>query len=181
MYHIYNLSGLWCTEPNRTTRHGNVKLIQRSNKSLTHLFMNIGLRCWKRQQVKDAYVSRVIRDIRKSLDDPSVVHVYVIGHSYGGYVASEVVLSLRDDPHVHKLIVNTYASIYLLGKMEFRGIQMKQYMNRDDIALRCNDMPKDGITWMNKKKKHNMFDEWTIHLNYPLDSIVDSLIKKLNS
>ena len=150
MYHIYNLSGLWCTDPNRTTIHGDVKLIQRSNKSLTHLFMNIGLRCWKREQAKDSYVSRVIREIRKSLADPRVIHVYIIGHSYGGYVASEVVLTLKNDPNAHKLVVNTYASIYLLSKHQFQGIQMKQYMNKNDVSLRCSEMAKDGITWLKK-------------------------------
>jgi hypothetical protein len=181
MYHVYNLSGVWCTYPNRTTKHGDVKLIQRSNKDLGLLFKNVGMRCWKREVLKDAYIRRIIREIRSSISDPNVKQVYIIGHSYGGYVASEAVLEFKNDPNSHKLIVTTYASIYLLSKSDMRGIQMKQFMKRNDIAVRCNEMDKSAVTWINSKPKKSIFDEWIIHIDYPIDSIVENLIKKLNS
>jgi len=181
MYHVYNLSGLWCTYPNRTTKHGDVKLIQRSNKDLRLLITNIGMRCWKRQVIKDAYIKKILREIHRSISDPNVHGVYIIGHSYGGYVASEAVLEFKNDPNSHKLVVNTYASIYLLSKSAMRGIQMKQYMKKHDVALRCNEMDKSAVTWIDSKPRKSIIDEWTIHMDYPMDAIVENLIKKLNS
>jgi pimeloyl-ACP methyl ester carboxylesterase len=167
--------------PNKTTKHGYVKLIQRSNKNLRHLFTDIGMRCWKNEQSKDAYVYRVISEIRKSLSDQKVKGVYLIGHSYGGYVAAEAVLDLKKDPNSHKLVVDTYASIYILSRPDIGKVDMKQYMNRHDLALRCNKIPKDCITWTRRSRSNNIIDEWKIHMDYPLDDIVNNLIKKLNT
>ena len=180
MYHIYNLSGLWCTVPNNSKIHGKVKVFQRSNKNLKNLLTDIGIKCWKNQESKDAYVNGIIRQIKKSMEDPNVIYVYVIGHSYGGYVASEAVLSLKNHHQSHKLHVNTYASIYLLPKAEYIPVYMKQYMNKGDLALRCNSNRGD-IIWRNTKQSNNIIDEWKIHMNYPLDKILDHIIKKLNS
>jgi pimeloyl-ACP methyl ester carboxylesterase len=155
--------------------------MQRSNKNLRHLFADIGMRCWKNEASKDAYVYRIISEIRTSMSNPGIHRVYIIGHSYGGYVASEAVLDLKKDPNSHKLVVDTYASIYILSKPEYNGIHMKQYMNIHDLAMRCNKIPKDAITWIRPFKSKNLIDEWKIHMDYPLDSIVDNLIKRLNS
>jgi predicted lipase len=139
------------------------------------------MRCWKSKESKDVYVYKVISEIRKSLSDPKVVGVYVIGHSYGGYVASEAVLDLKMDPSSHKLVVDTYASIYTLSRTQMNGVNMKQYMNRYDLALRCSNLNKTCITWMPVGKHRNIIDEWKIHMDYPLDNIVNNLIKKLNT
>ena len=172
---------MWCMLPNKTTRHGNVKLIQRSNKNIRHLLTDIGMKCWKDEKSKDVYVYRVISEIRKSLSDPKVKGVYVIGHSYGGYVASEAVIDLKKDPNSHKLVVNTYASIYILSRADIGQVYMKQYMNRHDLALRCNKIPKDCIIWTRRSHSNNIIDEWMSHMDYPLVDIVNNLIKKLNT
>jgi predicted lipase len=173
---------MWCPYPNMTTTHGNVKLIKRSNKNLPEMFKNIGMVCFKKAIAKDPYIDRIKKEIQRSMSNPNVQAVYIVAHSYGGYVASNIALQLKGQPNSHKLVINTYASILLLTKEDMKGIKMKQYMNKNDVALRCVNVDLSGVTWLNTPiQKQNVIDEWKIHIDYPLDSIVDSLIKKLNS
>jgi len=170
-----------CMSGNRTKMYGNVKYFQRCNKNIMQLVTNIGIRCWKHQNNKDSYIRRMTREVKKSLDDPSVKSVHIIAHSYGGYVTSHVVQELCEHKNSYKLNVLTYGSIYVIDPKNIKKIRMKQYMNRGDVSLRCNVMSRTGITWMKKKRAHNVFDEWKIHMDYPLDEVKNNIIKKLNS
>jgi len=167
---------------NKTQKLANVKYMQRCNKHLRQMVTNIGFRCWAGQNKIDGFIRRVIREVKKSLEDKTTVSVNIIGHSYGGYVTSELVKSLKDHPDSHKLNIVTYGSIYVLDPKDYKGIRMKQYMNEGDVSLRCNIMSRKGIIWTNRKKKvRNVFDEWACHMDYPLDQMKQDIIKKLNS
>jgi predicted lipase len=148
---------------------------------MKQLFTDIGFQCWKNEQKKDLYIYRIISEIKKSLSNKTVINVYVVGHSYGGYVASEIVLKLSNNPNAHKLVVDTYASIYTLSRVQMNGVRMKQYMNKYDLALRCSKLNKTCIIWIPVGKHHNIIDEWKIHMDYPLDYVLNNLIKKLNT
>ena len=152
---------------------------QRCNKDLRQLITNISLRCFARKEVKDSYTKRIIREMKKSLEDAQVESVHVIAHSYGGYVTAEAVYALKEHPQCHKLNIVTFGSIYVMEPKEYRGLRFRQYMNKGDLSLRCNTNYK-GVRWIKKSKKH-WWDEIFIHNDYPLDETRDSIIKKLNS
>jgi hypothetical protein len=84
-------------------------------------------------------------------------------------------------PHAHKLNIITFGSIDVADPKDVSGIRIKQFMNRGDVALRCNQMSRTGITWLKRKKAKNMIDEWKDHMDYPLNETRDHIIKRLNS
>ena len=183
MHHVYFIRGAGSVfEKNKQRVFGNVRLFHRRSKDIGQLVADIGVRCFMGQTKIDMFVRRMIREVRKSLEDDTVLTVYIIGHSYGGYVSSVIVKTLKDHPHAYKLDISTYGSIYVLEPKEHRGIRMRQYMHKGDVALRCNKLSRKGIKWIkNSKKSKNFIDEWKYHLSYDIQHKLDTLIKKLNS
>lgn len=170
-----------CFEKDVRKRMGNVVYIQRCNKSIQNLATNIGMKCWKNENRKDIFVEKVIAEIKRSIQNPKVISVHIVAHSYGGLVSSEAARHLTQHPLAYKLNIITFGSIDIVDPRLVVGIKIKQYMNRGDVALRCNRMSRKGIIWLKHKKVSNVIDEWKKHMEYPLNETRDSIIKRLNS
>jgi len=177
---VYALWGMGCFDKDIRKRMGNVVYIQRCNRSLQDLAQDIGFRCWKEENRDDKFVRRIVREIKNSMRKSAVKSVYIVAHSYGGMVSSEAARKLYSDPCAYKLHIITFGSIDVVPPKVVPGIKLKQYMNRADVALRCNSS-KTGIIWLDKKKASNMIDEWRSHMEYPLNETRDHIIKTLNS
>jgi hypothetical protein len=177
VHHVYALWGVGCMERNKTKWYGKVKYHLRSNKRIFQLVADIGLTCIARKNREDSYSRRIIHQVQKSIEHPDVDTVHIVAHSYGGFVTSQIINTLRSHPKKHKLYVITYGSIRLMEPHEYRGIRVRQYMNKGDLSMRCNQQTTKGVIWL----KSNRFFETTRHMDYPLQETIDSIIKKLGS
>jgi pimeloyl-ACP methyl ester carboxylesterase len=71
----------------------------------------------------------------------------LIGHSYGGYVASRIAESLSatmDMVYLKRLHVVTFGSVYVPSLARVTGINILHYMLRNDISLRINKLKPPG-------------------------------------
>lgn len=159
--HLYLFIGLGCSVASGTGATGEEKQLTRGdvarsalarqdspyvktftvcNMSTGNTLKHIGKRCVLRSS-QDTTYARMHQDaVEASLVDPDVTHVVVMGHSYGGFVASCIAEALNDHPYAHKLHVATYGAIQVAAPSAVRNINMVQFMNVNDVALRCNGL-----------------------------------------
>lgn len=138
----------------------------------------IAMQCFKRNDHDNRYVRRVYRKVLECLRDPKTKGVHMIGHSYGGFVCSEIALKLTRHPRRSLVHIETYGSIHIIDNREkCPDIDMVQYMFKGDLSLWCTDA-KHCVKWLRHKKVHNVLDSYQTHRSYPVFHRAQQLIKE---
>lgn len=127
------------------------------------------------------YARKVTRLIKRQIEDKDTEHVFLLGHSFGGYVCSMVTQSLADHPYAHKLSIITYATIMPVDPSTCSRIHIQQYVYKGDISEKCIGSKNKFVTWLRNPTKKSMFNPVTSHLKYPFKHTIDELVKRLNS
>lgn len=207
--HIHTFWGLGCTSnmngevSNYISRHVNSKFniqeIGHCNPSISKSLKHVALQCVTPFGPRiTQYLMRKKQSIIRSLQDPTVKRVYLVGHSYGGLAVNMLCKMLRNDPDAKKkLYAITFGTIYRAKPESLVGVRIKQYMYIDDVALRCqriripmfnaNSFNSQGITWLKPrqpyKKPSRMVlwgtrNEWVIHNDYPVNTLTAKYIRE---
>ncbi len=156
------------------------------NESLKTIFKNIiKTACYLKPSKNNDFVLRIFDKINKLLNANK--DVILMGHSYGGNVATILAELFNSHTNANKLKVATFGSIYITKPKKVTNIIIRQFMMLKDVALKCNKLkePKDMIedsyddsknyvTWIKNKFK----DKWENHNNY--DDIIYNIIRSEN-
>ena len=180
MYHVYSIAGFGCWIVDKETKEtlGNVVYFNKCNASIMGMMKNIIQTCWKHSSSDLKYAYKIVRQVKKSIEDKEVEKVYMIGHSFGGFVCAIVAQSLCGHPQAHKLDIVTYGAIIIIDPATCPGVQFRQYMYRDDISLKCIEN-RQHITFLkNPIQINNILDSIRTHLSYPVYSDRAYLVKK---
>ena len=169
------------------------------NLSVSKTLANIAKTyCSIRPSFNDAFVKSITSEIEKYFDKN--YHVYVLGHSYGGTVASRIAEFFNSNPKAQtNLHVATFGSIYVPNPQYTNNIEVKHFMKEGDVALKCNGLKLPTFPFDTKKvyddktkvfwektsvkltKRHLLgkIDNWEVHNSY-FDEMFDylRLIKK---
>jgi pimeloyl-ACP methyl ester carboxylesterase len=180
MYHIYSVGGFgcWIVDPEKKKKEGNIVYFNKCNSSFIGMVTNILDVCWKHKHPNLVYARKIARQVKKSIEDPNVEKVYMVGHSFGGFVCSITAQILNDHPRAHKLDIITYGSIMVIDPGTCPRVSLGQYMYKGDVSMRCIQN-KEHVKWI-KSPIHinNIIDSLRSHLSYPVRNDRSYLIKK---
>jgi Lipase (class 3) len=180
MYHVYSVAGFgcWAFSPEKKEHKGNVIFYNKCNKSMTGMMTNIFQTCWEHSAKDLKYARGVARQVKKSIEDSDVKRVYMIGHSFGGFVCSIVAQILNSHPMAHKLDIVTYGTIMAIDPGSCPGVSIRQYMYKGDISLQCVQN-RQHIKWLKSPINiHNILDAVRAHMSYPFESDSAYLVKR---
>lgn len=132
---------------------------------------------------KNKFVQYVLNEVKILLDQG--YNVFLMGHSYGGSVASRIAEIVCKDPqnttYMNRLTIITLGSIYVPRPEKTQGVNIKHYMFENDVALKCNKLgiknsKESHVIWLQQrdfvspsKKKKSIFgtkEEWKAHNSY---------------
>ena len=109
------------------------------------------------------FVYNLVNNIIADLNNRSIEHVIVFGHSYGGSVVincAEVIQNPNKRPPVsnsnlNKLRMATFGSIYLPKPDAFMRKHVVNYLSNGDVAMKINGVKPIDVSLMTTKLKIN--------------------------
>lgn len=130
-------------------------------------FFNINFKCDMEARTKSicykpetsTFMNEIINTIRKHIQEKK--NVVVIGHSYGGYVASKIAEQFDQNstlqPLLKSLTFATFGSTYVPSyKLEKVDKRIMHYMIKDDtFALECNNYLLESPVMSSRKQVMN--------------------------
>ena len=145
--------------------------------------------CYGPLNENDDFIENIYDEIYNSLDSKTCDEILLVGHSYGGMVASVVAKKANKDSSLDKskLKIVTLGSIYIPLVHEVDKINIFHIINKCDVAYKCNGIStptnndekfydKDhNIYWIQSKvcelPKSKSWgigsrNEWNIHNDY---------------
>ena len=170
----------------KTYKHIYVKCDPKQTRIVKDIFKS----CRNTLNVNNIFLQQMYNQINDLLNNEN--EVYIIGHSYGGSIASRLAMLLNNHKYANKLHIATTGSIYLIGKKEVNNIDFNQYMMPNDFALKCTNIKFDknlnnfdetnNVTWIPVPTDvtYNLteLNSWTIHKSY--ESFTNKLIENKN-
>lgn len=150
---VFIYDGLGCSyedAAHETAAGGSVHISRMCNASVANTLKHIAKVCVRHSDaIKDPrYVHNQMAHVRAAIEDTTVCEVYVVGHSYGGFVAARICEGLDTHDGAAKIRLFTFGSIYMVRPLTTIAI-ITQFMNINDVALRCNgaQVPSKGTRW----------------------------------
>ncbi len=141
---------------------------------------------WRRLKNKDLeptpFVEHVMIDVASKLARGE--HVLLVGHSYGGSVASRVAMFLSEYEYdqVHNLQIGTFGSIFIPPPEATGSIDIRHYVYANDIAMLCHKRSNsyENLILLDSRYKanpvysHMDYDHWIARVaqSGSLDSIL---------
>ena len=180
MYHVYSVAGFgcWIFDKEDRKKMGNVVYYNKCNSSISGMVKNIFQSCWKHSPQDLDYAHKISRQVKKSIEDVDVERVYMIGHSFGGFVCAIVAQTLNDHQMAHKLDIITYGAIMTIDPGTCPRVSLLQYMYKGDVSMRCVQH-KEHIKWIKSPVQiNNILDAVRAHLSYPVENDRTFLVKK---
>jgi hypothetical protein len=169
-FHVFYIVGLGC-DPN--AQKSTASFHYECNASLSSTLETIAKTvCYMKPNKKDKFIIKNAMQVGKLLDDNS--QVLLLGHSYGGAVATVIADILNSHPAVHNLQVATFGSIFTIDPATIPNIKIRQFMKLKDVALNCNKLQEPSfsdytyedtrqhITWIRNKYEKG----WDNHNSY---------------
>lgn len=176
MHHIYSIHGFIDTNYTVENVPKNVKIFRYHEDNMLTSARNIAIQCATKKIHEFDYFKDIFKNVKKSIENPYVKTVTLVGHSYGGYVCSMVALKMNKSPHSHKLSIYSYASIFTLNLESIPNIRMVQYYYPGDIALKCTNIDQSSIRWL-PRKASNIIEAFKVHMSY--DKSIKNKIKEI--
>jgi hypothetical protein len=107
---------------------------------------------------KSDFINSILEKIRHYIKAKS--HVILLGHSYGGLIASMVAQVLsRDNLEIIRdnLTIITFGSIFVPSNEETNNINITHFMYKNDLALQCNHVKENDerVIWLDKVNPNN--------------------------
>jgi hypothetical protein len=170
MHYIYYIHGLVPMYLNIDHIPKGVVFEQFSNPDVNERLTDIVYTCWNKKLGHVKYIRKIKQTILRRLNDPSTQSVKLFGHSYGGAICSEVALELQKHPHIHKLTIRTYGSIYIIPHVP----RMTQYMFKNDIALQCDALEDKYVKWLKEPSTNPVVS----HIKYPIERDIIKEMKR---
>jgi hypothetical protein len=189
-YHIYYILGLGNKEDDTLFQEYNILYYCNDDHLIkkVHIIVNSNPLSIVKNIVKTVCFmkptpnTKIVAEIRDLLVKKE--KVLVVGHSYGGAVAGCVAeefnkLNKLDKDLLKNLQIATFGSIYISPNNNVSNINFKQYMMTNDIALKCNKLPKNlnvskwpfyandvtnNVTWI--ANDNDITNRWRIHNSY---------------
>lgn len=107
------------------------------------------------QKETESLLQKVKKRLMRNKDETHGINVYVFGHSYGGLVLNRLCEELQKiadtDPEFKELLKSHFKalsvnSIYVTNASNIRDVNLINYMNREDVAIRLNRF-EFGFGW----------------------------------
>jgi hypothetical protein len=165
--------------------YSRIKTIFLCNKSVSKIWYDIfKTLCFFSPNKTSSFVQQVHSIVNHYIDKD--YDVFIIGHSYGGSIASIIAETFNDKKQRKNLHVITFGSIYVPKPDKTNNIDIKHFMRVNDVALKCNRLvyKKDThVHWIKTHNQTNQFslfgtnDQWISHNNYI--HIMEKLLSKL--
>ena len=152
----------------------NIPLKMLCNESLGNTLNGIVQRvCYMVPNKKNKFIQEIYECVNTYLNDN--VEVLLVGHSYGGMCASLVAEIFNDKPNPG-LHVATFGSIYISKQKDTNNVDLKHYMYKHDVAMKCNKISEKThqfVKWMPSSLKSTprfsllgTTAQWDVHNNY---------------
>ena len=151
---VFIYDGLGCSRWDEgipeTSRDGRATIIHVCNASVSNTIKHISRVCTRSSDaIKDpSYVRTQTACVQAAVEERTVDEVYVVGHSYGGFIAARICERLDTHRNAAKLRLFTFGSIYMARPMG-NITTITQFMNMNDVAIRCNgaQVPSKQTKW----------------------------------
>ena len=191
VYKIYSINGLGCSTlsdddsammKNDIVKASKIKdVVIKCNKSMKDTLLDITKLACRVPLKHDAFVHEICNEIEVDLKAGKTV--IVLGHSYGGAVASRIAEYFNDFIiYNSKIIIRTMGSIYIPATHKVDKINIKHALMPNDVCLKCldikNNEARENVHWLQnnlspyKKSYMDVFKvfgskkRWEIHNSY---------------